>query len=439
MIPIRPSGTDAGLGQYPTLGGDPSTNIPSTPTSTTPTSTTPTTQQQSAIASSQQSQQRVFLAPPPPLQPDGKLTLAMYIWLQKLYLRVGGSSVLSSSDLQTLEALTDSIPQHSKDNESIEWISRYQSTDSSWSLFQERPDQSFVHKLNNEIIRGQKSFTDTIVIPKDILKGIEIDPLSPSYAWKDLKGEIHVDSIGPTSPAWSNVNGHDYGWKFTVNDEVWNKYHVDHDWAYQPSYIHAHWLHNSSLVTGGYVIWCFEITAAKGHNQESFGPEIVINVMQTASITNEQHMIAEVQMSTPGGILDGASANYSITSGAAVLTSSASAFTQADVGRTIRLIGAGAAGGNLDTTVTSYTNATSITLSANASTTLTASANAYKYRVIDDAHLEPDSLIKVHTFLRANSMTVSSGGIPEPFLDYVDIHYQSTNIGTKQKAPNFYV
>ncbi len=53
---------------------------------------------------------------------------------------------------------------------------------------------------------------------------------------------------------------------------------------------------------------------------------------------------------------------------------------------------------------------------------------------INNSLLEPDSLILVKCFLNTNTMT----GTPEPFLHYIDIHYQSTNIGTKQKAPNFY-
>lgn len=61
----------------------------------------------------------------------------------------------------------------------------------------------------------------------------------------------------------------------------------------------------------------------------------------------------------------------SITSGAAVLTSQTDQFTSAMVGRTIRVDQAGAAGGVLETTVNAYTNARSVTLAANASSTVT--------------------------------------------------------------------
>jgi hypothetical protein len=57
---------------------------------------------------------------------------------------------------------------------------------------------------------------------------------------------------------------------------------------------------------------------------------------------------------------------------------------------------------------------------------------------IDSDDLEPDGVIMMRGGLNANNLTVSSGGAPAPFIHYVDIHYQSTNIGTKDKVPNFY-
>ena len=53
---------------------------------------------------------------------------------------------------------------------------------------------------------------------------------------------------------------------------------------------------------------------------------------------------------------------------------------------------------------------------------------------IDTDLLEVDGILLVHCKLSANSMN----GTPEPFLHTVDIHYQSTNMATKNKAPTFY-
>ena len=57
---------------------------------------------------------------------------------------------------------------------------------------------------------------------------------------------------------------------------------------------------------------------------------------------------------------------------------------------------------------------------------------------IDTATLEPDSVIELTFEVDANDITVSGGGVPDIFIHYVDVHYQSTNITTKEKAPDFY-
>ncbi len=56
---------------------------------------------------------------------------------------------------------------------------------------------------------------------------------------------------------------------------------------------------------------------------------------------------------------------------------------------------------------------------------------------LDSDDFEPDGVIMMTSGVFANNIT-SSGGVPDPFIFYVDIHYQSTNVGTKDKAPDFY-
>ncbi len=79
----------------------------------------------------------------------------------------------------------------------------------------------------------------------------------------------------------------------------------------------------------------------------------------------------------------------------------------------------------------------------------TASTTAYQHMIaevqlsdpspsateLDTDDLETDGLILVRVELSASTL---SGG-NNPWLHFVDVHYQSTNIGTKQKAPPFYV
>lgn len=51
--------------------------------------------------------------------------------------------------------------------------------------------------------------------------------------------------------------------------------------------------------------------------------------------------------------------------------------------------------------------------------------------------IEPDGLIIARVFRDPTDAADTLNQVP--FLHFVDIHYQSTNLATKQKAPNFYV
>ena len=52
--------------------------------------------------------------------------------------------------------------------------------------------------------------------------------------------------------------------------------------------------------------------------------------------------------------------------------------------------------------------------------------------------MEPDGMIFGRVWLSANGITVSGGGVPDPFLHEVDLHYQSTGVATKQRFPGFW-
>ena len=56
----------------------------------------------------------------------------------------------------------------------------------------------------------------------------------------------------------------------------------------------------------------------------------------------------------------------------------------------------------------------------------------------DTDDIEVDGIILVN-FDVAAIPTITGGSPNEPFLFYLDLHYQSTNMPTKQKAPDFYV
>lgn len=64
------------------------------------------------------------------------------------------------------------------------------------------------------------------------------------------------------------------------------------------------------------------------------------------------------------------------------------------------------------------------------------STNGGSASLIDTATIEPDGLIKV-TF-KVTSIPALTGGTAKCFVHQVDLHYQSTQLATKNKTPNFY-
>lgn len=214
-----------------------------------------------------------------------------------------------------------------------------------------------------------ENFTDlrdgvNLMVPKDQGAGIRVDSLGvPTFAWHDLIGTVFVpDLTDPAAPAYSTYSGVIRQYEFQVNDEAQLLFHMPHDYVPGTTiYIHAHWSHTASDVTGGSVTWGFDLSHAKGHDQEAFSTPITIVEIQNASTTQRQHMVCEAPASISGG------------------------------------------GPNL----------------------------------LDTDMIEPDCLIIGRIRLVANNIT-STGPQPNVFLHTVDIHYQSSGVGTKNRAPNFW-
>jgi hypothetical protein len=291
-----------------------------------------------------------------------------------------------------------------------------------------------------------------LVVPKTSGTGIKVDTTTPTWGWKDITGAITTRTGGGTAPAYAAYRANIYQWSFGVASgtvEVFNEYHIPHDYlpstatgAAQAMHIHPHI--STAAAPTGTVNFLFDIVYAKGYDQAVFegtvgsGAPITVSATQ-AMATAFRHYIPEVQFAAPNGLISfNAAATFSITSGAATLTSSASAFAASDIGTTVRIVGAGVAGADLDTTITAYTNATQVTVAVNASTTVSAVTDAAKRRVLDIANIEVDGVVLVRTW-RDASRTADTLDVA-PFLHLVDCHVQTTGIaGTKQKnGPAFY-
>jgi hypothetical protein len=154
-----------------------------------------------------------------------------------------------------------------------------------------------------------ENFTDlrdglNLMVPKAAGSGVKVDSLgTPSYAWADLLSQLTVPDItDPAAPDIVVYKGGIRQYQFAEADEAQVMFHLPHD--YLPGsdiFIHVHWSHAGTLVTGGSCTWGFELSYAKGHNQAPFGASVTIVELQNASTTQYQHMIAEAVASTPGG------------------------------------------------------------------------------------------------------------------------------------------
>ena len=206
-----------------------------------------------------------------------------------------------------------------------------------------------------------QTFNAGVVLPKTSGYGIKVDTAAPTFGWQDLLGNI-TNAGGANKPTRTTYRGGIDQYLFSAGDEAILEFHIPHD--YVPGtdiYLHVHWSHISTLVTGGTVTFTAESTYAKGHNQAPFSAPATGTFVGTASTTQYQHILSETQYSAsaPAGL-------------------------------------------QLDT---------------------------------DD--LEVDGVILVRLEMTTNNIT-SSGAVPDPFIHYVDVHYQSTGIGTKANAPDFY-
>jgi len=141
-------------------------------------------------------------------------------------------------------------------------------------------------------------------LPKTSGTGIKIGGEGDdTFGWHDLTGPLQIDSDDANRALMQTYRGVLKQRQFIeAVSEAYVDFHIPHD--YLPGsaiYIHAHWSHNSALVTGGSVTWKFDAMYAKGHTQQAFSAPVPITVAQSANTTQYMHMIAETAASTPGG------------------------------------------------------------------------------------------------------------------------------------------
>ena len=113
--------------------------------------------------------------------------------------------------------------------------------------------------------------------------------------WDDNLTSLYTARPGATSPTLRSFGptGTNQQWDFAVNDFVYTAgFHIKHDIKINSKmYPHVHWTTNGTDTNT--VKWELSYTVAKGHNQEAFPADVVINLEQAGSGTAWQHMIVE--------------------------------------------------------------------------------------------------------------------------------------------------
>ena len=195
--------------------------------------------------------------------------------------------------------------------------------------------------------------------------GVKVGKTSPNFGWRDLIGDITPKTQGVGSPALAVISGNLRGYNYATGEDGDCVYHLPHDYVIGTDlFIHTHWLHNGTNISGALSINIYA-SYAKGHNQQAFHTEKLLVLSDSSlNITNTpalRHRIPEIQLSTPGG-----------------------------------------------------------------------SAN-----LLDTSLIEPDGVVIIHYDVA--TIPTITGGTGKPFLLTFDIHYQSSNLATRNKAPNFYI
>lgn len=161
--------------------------------------------------------------------------------------------------------------------------------------------QAITHAELDNNFEELRDRPDGQVYPKTLGVGIKLDTASPDWGWVDLLGitEVALSDLPPEAVVYQ---GNIKAYQYDIGEYMCWLYHIPHDYVPGTAlYVHAHWSHNSSLVTAGSVEFQYEIMYAKGHNQEAFSTPIIVNHTQVASTIRYQHVLDDVPFTSVGG------------------------------------------------------------------------------------------------------------------------------------------
>lgn len=216
---------------------------------------------------------------------------------------------------------------------------------------------------------------DFVIFPKDSGNGVKVDTSAPTYAWADLLGTIHSKNAS-TEPTFSAYNGSLFAYKFPATHGVKE-------------------LFNEYHLPHDYVP----------------GTDIYIHVHWSQIVVD--------------------------TGGAAGVPGVVKWYFDVINAKGHGVAGSAARGAFSSVVTTSITQQGSTTQYGHMIAEVQLSSSSPSASQLNTANLEVDGLILVRLYRDANDAADTLD--QSPFVHFMDIHYQSTGIGTKQKAPDFYV
>ena len=112
--------------------------------------------------------------------------------------------------------------------------------------------------------------------------------------WRDLRLAVSGSASGAGTPSLAafGTTGNIKQLSFGVGDSIYLAGHIDHDiFLGDNVYPHVHWTTNGTNVNT--VKWQMNCVIAKGHDQDNFGADVVIEIEEAAAGTAWRHMITE--------------------------------------------------------------------------------------------------------------------------------------------------
>ena len=149
----------------------------------------------------------------------------------------------------------------------IDYPDTVSQTDTAFNKINENTSELYSAKLG-------KSDSGSLILPKTANVGILIDEVTPTWGWRDITAEVTVKGAGAANPTFAIYTGtvmQELSFSPSALQECFINFHLPHDYVQgTPIHIHSHWSNAAVAPNTGNVVWGFDYSYAKGHQQQAF-------------------------------------------------------------------------------------------------------------------------------------------------------------------------